>query len=86
MYVPASPWVRSMRSSMNCDCVLYAIFVVVTAHCNREDHQNAEEDALYEVRIWYTKCNGLLYHPDAQGDSSLGMTGIWSPNSVQARA
>ena len=27
-------------------------------------------------------CNGLLYHPSAQGDGSLGMTGIWSPNSV----
>jgi hypothetical protein len=28
------------------------------------------------------KCNGLLYHPSAQSDSSLGMTGIWSPDSV----
>jgi hypothetical protein len=27
-------------------------------------------------------CNGLLYHLSAQGDSSLGMTGIWSPDVV----
>jgi hypothetical protein len=27
-------------------------------------------------------CNGLLYHPSAQGNSSLGMTGIRSPDSV----
>jgi hypothetical protein len=27
-------------------------------------------------------CNGLLYHLYAQGNSSLGITGIWSPDAV----
>jgi hypothetical protein len=27
-------------------------------------------------------CNGRLYHPSAQGNSSLGMTGMWLPDLV----
>jgi hypothetical protein len=27
-------------------------------------------------------CNGLLYHLSAQGDSSLSMTAIWSPDVI----
>jgi hypothetical protein len=31
------------------------------------------------IHLW---CNGLLYHLSAQGNSSLGMTDIWSPDVV----
>jgi hypothetical protein len=35
----------------------------------------------FDVQCDYV-CNGLLYHPSAQGDSPLGIPGIWSPDLV----
>jgi hypothetical protein len=41
--------------------------------------------ALRSFALEEEDCNGLLCHPSAQGDSSLGMTGMWLPDLVQAR-
>jgi hypothetical protein len=43
---------------------------------------SARRKSMVSIALEGEDCNGLLYHPSALGDSSLSMTGIWSPDSV----